>query len=94
MEEMKENKKSKVAVALKYEMGDEAPEIVATGKGELADKIINKAREANVPTYEDGKLANTLLKLEVGELIPPELYGVVAEILVFVDNMDKLKKNK
>jgi len=83
--------KEKIAVALKYEKGDEAPEIVASGRGILAEKIINTAVEADVPTYEDKKLAKTLAALEVGDLIPPELYGVVAEILVFVDNMDKIK---
>lgn len=43
------------------------------------------------PTYEDSKLANTLSNLEVGDMIPPELYTVVAEILVFVDKTDKLR---
>ena len=41
--------------------------------------------------YQDGKLAQTLSKLEIGDAIPPELYGVVAEILVFVDDMDKMR---
>lgn len=88
---MEEKKKIKQAIALSYEMGDEAPKILATGKGILAEKIIEKAKEADVPLYEDSKLANTLSKLEIGDMIPPELYTVVAEILVFVDNMDKLK---
>jgi flagellar biosynthesis protein len=44
-----------------------------------------------VPVYEDSKLANTLSKLEIGDMIPPELYSVVAEILVFVDDMDRLR---
>ena len=41
--------------------------------------------------HEDSKLADTLSKLEIGEMIPPELYEVVAEILVFVDAMDRIK---
>ena len=88
---MEEKNKRKTAVALQYNPGDVAPSIVATGTGILADKIIEKAKESDVPLYEDSKLANTLSKLEIGDLIPPELYGVVAEILVFVDNLDKLK---
>ena len=44
-----------------------------------------------MPLYKDHKLANTLSKLEIGDSIPPELYDVVAEILVFVDDMDRLK---
>ena len=41
--------------------------------------------------YQDSKLANTLSKLEIGDMIPPELYGVVAEILVFVDECDRIR---
>ena len=52
---------------------------------------IEKAKESDVPVHEDDKLANTLSKLEIGDLIPPELYEVVAEILIFVDSMDKIK---
>ena len=40
---------------------------------------------------QDNKLAETLSKLQIGDTIPPELYDVVAEILVFVDDMDKMK---
>uniref|UniRef100_UPI0040569ECB EscU/YscU/HrcU family type III secretion system export apparatus switch protein n=1 Tax=Agathobacter sp. TaxID=2021311 RepID=UPI0040569ECB len=81
----------KTAVALAYEPGDTAPKILATGKGELADRIIEKAKESNVPLYKDNKLADTLSRLKIGDAIPPELYGVVAEILVFVDDMDRMK---
>ncbi len=89
MEEKNTTKKQ--AIALQYNAGDESPTIVASGTGILADKIIEKARESDVPLYEDAKLANTLSKLEIGDMIPPELYNVVAQILVFVDNLDKLK---
>ena len=83
--------KRKVSVALEYVPGEEAPKIIASGKGVLAEKIIERAKEADVPVYEDSKLANTLSKLEIGDMIPPELYSVVAEILVFVDDMDRLR---
>ena len=72
------------AVALTYEPGTTAPTIVA-------DKIIKTAQENEVPLYEDGELSDTLMRLEIGDTIPPELYKVVADILVFVDNMDKIK---
>lgn len=88
---MEEQKKEKAAVALSYEKGEIAPKVIASGKGYLAEKIIDRAKETNVPIHEDAKLANTLARLEIGELIPPELYDVVAEILVFVDDMDQLK---
>lgn len=60
-------------------------------RGYIAESIIEKAGEADVPVYADSKLADTLSKLEIGEMIPPELYTVVAEILVFVDECDKIK---
>lgn len=84
--------KPKTAVALAYEPGETAPKIVAAGKGVIAEKIIEKAKESEIPFYRDDKLADTLSKLEIGANIPPELYEVVAEILVFVDDMDKLKE--
>ena len=86
-----DEKRNKVSVALQYNPGEEAPKIIASGRGALADKIIEKAKESDVPLYQDSKLANTLSKLEIGDMIPPELYSVVAEILVFVDDCDRLK---
>ncbi len=90
---MAEEKKNKVkqAIALEYNPGEEAPKVIATGRGKIAEKIIEKAKEADVPIHRDDKLADTLSRLEIGEMIPPELYEVVAEILVFVDSMDKIK---
>ena len=79
-----EKKKVKQAVALEYDPSDEAP----SGKGILAEKIIEKAQESSVPIHRDDKLADTLSRLDIGEMIPPELYEVVAEILVFVDAVD------
>lgn len=86
-----ENKKIKQAIALEYDPSDEAPRVIASGRGELAERIIERAKEADVPVHRDDKLADTLSRLEIGDMIPPELYEVVAEILVFVDSMDKIK---
>lgn len=79
------------AIALEYSPEDEAPKVIASGRGLLAERIIEKAKESNVPVHQDDKLADTLSRLDIGDMIPPELYEVVAEILVFVDAMDKLK---
>ncbi len=92
MEKEKEKNKVKQAIALEYDPSDEAPRVIATGRGLLAEKIIEKAKESDVPIHRDDKLADTLSRLQIGEMIPPELYEVVAEILIFVDSMDKLKK--
>ena len=89
--EQHQNLNEKTAVAISYDIDDAAPKILATGKGAVAEKIIQKAKESDVPLYKDNKLANALSKLQIGDMIPPELYEVVAEILVFVDDMDKLK---
>lgn len=90
MEKNKETK-PKQAIALEYDPTQDAPKVVASGRGLLAERILEKAREANVPIHKDTQLADTLSRLEIGEMIPPELYEVVAEILVFVDAMDKIK---
>lgn len=91
-ESKKENDgKIKQAIALEYDPTDDAPRVVASGRGILAEKIIEKAQESDVPIHRDDKLADTLSRLEIGDMIPPELYEVVAEILVFVDSMNKLK---
>lgn len=82
----------KTAIALQYDPNDAAPKILATGKGHIAEKIIEEANNNDVPLYKDNKLADTLSKLEVGDAIPPELYEVVAQILVFVDGMDKMRE--
>jgi len=85
------NKKLKKAAALSYEPGDEAPKVTALGKGEIADRIIETAKKNNVPVFENGALVETLLELEIGRQIPAELYSVVAEVLVFISNIDCLK---
>ncbi|MDE7477357.1 MAG: EscU/YscU/HrcU family type III secretion system export apparatus switch protein [Lachnospiraceae bacterium] len=85
------NKKVKQAVALEYDPSDSAPKVVAIGRGAVAERIIEQAKQSDVPVHKDDKLANTLSKLQIGEMIPPELYEVVAEILMFVDSMDKIK---
>lgn len=82
----------KTAVALEYETGEKAPKVVASGRGYLADKIVEVAKESDVPVHKDAKLARSLSVLDIGEYIPPELYYVVAEVLVFVDNMDRIQE--
>ena len=91
LNQKKKNDADKTAVAISYEPGEAAPKILATGKGKVAEKIIETAKENKVPTYKDNKLASTLSKLQIGDMIPPELYEFVAEILVFVDDMDRMK---
>lgn len=81
----------KSAIALEYNSNEEAPKVIASGHGHLADKIIDKAQEYDIPVHQDEKLANSLSNIEIGEYIPKELYQVVAEVLVYVDAMDRIK---
>ena len=82
----------KKAVALQYiPEEDSAPKVIASGEGYLAEKIIEKAVEEDVPVHNDERLAESLSQLEIGESIPPELYKIVADILIYVDHMDRIK---
>ena len=72
-----------LAIALHYDRQG-APTVVAKGRGELARRIVEVARENNVPVEEDEALALALSNVELGDEIPPELYRAVAEVLVFI----------
>mgnify|MGYP000250560696 CR=1 FL=1 len=88
------DKKIKVATALKYNTKQQiAPELIAKGKGVVADNIIEKAQEHNIATYEDEHLSQQLYNLSIGDTIPEELYLVVARVLAFVAEIDQ-KQNK
>lgn len=82
--------KPKKAVALSYKEDMNAPIIVASGSGNVAENILAEGEKNKVPVYEDPKLATILTELELGEAIPPELYEAVARILIFVGDMDEL----
>ena len=73
------------AVALRYKPAeDDAPRVVAKGRGYLADKILELARAHNIPIREDKNLVQILSRLDLDQQIPPELYRAVAEILAFI----------
>lgn len=76
------------AVALHYDQKG-APTVLATGEGEIARLIKERAEAAGVPLVEDPKLSYLLSKIPLGEEIPPELYRAVAEVLVFVLRLEK-----
>jgi flagellar biosynthesis protein len=80
------------AAALRYAHGrDQAPKVVAKGRGKMADKIVAMAREHNVPLVEDRNLVQMLEALDVETQIPAELYQAVAEVLVFVYRLNSSK---
>ena len=82
------------AVALRYEGGDAAPIVVASGMGYLAEKIVEVAAESGVPVYEDNSLATMLSQLALGQEIPDALYQAIVEIYVYFLNFDPTDPDK
>jgi len=85
-------KNTKRAAALRYENSYEAPIVTAAGMGHVADRIIEKAEENNVPIVYNKEMAELLSNVDVGDSIPAELYDMVAKIIVYVMDMDKNKR--
>lgn len=80
----------KQAVAMKYKVyEDNAPKIVAKGKGEIAKKIIQKAKEYDIAIFENKELTNLLMNVEIDEEIPPELYKAVVEVFVWLHKTEE-----
>ena len=80
----------KKVVALKYEEnGTSAPKVIAKGKGPIAEKIMEKAKEFDIPIFQNKALADSLLNLDVDEQIPPNLYKAVAEVFVWLMKSEK-----
>jgi len=87
--DFRKNTPRQSAAALKYDpQSSEAPEVLATGRGLIAEEIIAVAKANGVPLHEDAALVEALARIDAGELIPRELYGVVAEVLAFVYRLD------
>lgn len=83
--------KRKKAAALKYENGYDSPTVTAIGFGCVAEAIIKKANENDVPIVENSELAESLSQLELGQSIPPELYETVAKVIAFIYSLNDAK---
>jgi len=82
--------KRKEAIALRYQSDNEAaPKVVAKGAGYIAENIMEKAKDNQVPIQEDSTLVELLSELNINEQIPEELYHVVAEVFAFIYKADK-----
>jgi len=76
---------SQRAVALRYEpKRDRAPKLVAKGRGYMAERILELARQYHIPVRQDRNLLQMLSRLDLNQEIPPEVYKAVAEILAFI----------
>lgn len=71
------------------ERADSSPTVVAQGRGQVAAKIIELAKQHNVKMEEDAGLVQNLLDIDLGDNIPPQLYSVMAEILLMIEEMEK-----
>jgi flagellar biosynthesis protein len=78
-----------LAVALKYAPGDNAPRVVAKGRGLIAEEIIARAREHGVYVHESPELVALLQQLDLDEHIPPTLYIAVAELLAWIYQVEQ-----
>lgn len=84
----------KEAVAITYNPDlNDAPKIVAKGKGKIAENILARAEEFNVPVQEDASLVELLGQLDINQSIPEELYQAVAEVFAYIYKIDKEKGN-
>jgi len=89
---MKENRIT-TAAALRYDREkDAAPRLTAKGRGSVAERIIELAREHDIPVHSDPTLVEILCKLDIKEQIPENLYRAVAEILAFVYAINEKRK--
>ncbi|MBB2481648.1 EscU/YscU/HrcU family type III secretion system export apparatus switch protein [Bacillus sp. APMAM] len=78
------------AAVIRYdESNGNAPTVVAQGTGSVANKIIQLAKEHNIQMQEDAGLVNQLLEIDLGANVPPQLYSVIAEILLLIEEMEK-----
>ncbi|MBZ9556957.1 MULTISPECIES: EscU/YscU/HrcU family type III secretion system export apparatus switch protein [unclassified Modicisalibacter] len=77
------------AVALAYQEGDKAPQVVAKGYGELAERIVAEARRQGIFVHDAPELVGLLMQVDLDARIPPMLYQVVAELLVWVYGLEQ-----
>lgn len=76
------------AVALAYGEGIQAPRVVARGYGELAERIIAEAQRQHIYVHDAPELVALLMRLDLDEQIPRQLYQVIAELLVWIRELE------
>ncbi len=86
---MKKPDNPHLAVALAYSAGKSAPQVVAKGRGLLAEAIIERAKDAGVYVHESPELVSLLMQVDLDQHIPPELYFAVAELLAWIYRLEQ-----
>lgn len=78
------------AAALKYDkQSGAAPKVIASGKGNVAQMIVQKAKEFDIPIFANETLVNSLVNLEIDHEIPSELYSAVVDVFVWLMKNEK-----
>jgi flagellar biosynthesis protein len=90
---MKRLNRLETAVALAYRTGDYAPQVVAKGRGIVAENIIREARRHGVFVHESPELVSLLMQVDLDQHIPPQLYRAVAELLAWLYKMETGDQN-
>jgi flagellar biosynthesis protein len=86
----RKNLNGQAAAVIRYnEDSGQAPTVVAQGKGDVARQIMSLAQQHEIPMQEDHSLIGELLDMDLGESIPPQLYAVMAEILLLIEELEK-----
>lgn len=83
----------RLAVAMAYRAGQSAPQVVAKGRGLIAEAIIERAKEAGVYVHESPELVAMLMQIDLDQHIPPELYIAVAELLAWLYKLEQGKRD-
>lgn len=79
----------KKAAALAYEeLKDYSPRVVASGYGKIAEAIISKAQEFNVPLFCNAELVDSLVRMDLNSNVPPELYQAVVDVFIWLQNTE------
>lgn len=85
---MKMNEKSQVAVALAYRSSQTAPQVIAKGRGLIAEEIIKRAKASGIYVHESAELVALLAQINLDERIPPQLYVAIAELLAWLYRLE------
>ena len=90
MQDNREQRLRQRAVALRYDPNqDIAPKVLAKGAGVIAEKIVENAEASDIVIHQDAAMVADLTRMDIGDNIPPDLYEVVAQVLVFISDLDR-----
>lgn len=89
------DKENLQAIAIKYDKDSKkAPAIIASGKGKIAEDILQLAEENKIPMMQDKKLSKLLSSIKINAEIPAHLFKIVAEVLAFIFYIEKMSKKR